>query len=409
MPASPPPPRASITAAEARRIALAAQGFARRKTAGRSQWERIGAAIDDMGLLQLDSVNVLVRSHYLPVFSRIGDYDRGALDRRGFSHGARRRFFEYWAHEASLLPLHLHPLVRWRMDRARRLVGFNPRHAELVRERRAYFDAVLDEVRRKGPIAASDLDDPGERSGKWWGWHKGKEALEYLFRAGDITSAGRRGGFERVYDLTERVIPPEIMALPTPDEPDAIRELAAAGARAFGVATEADIRDYFRLPVAEGRRAVAELVEEGRLLPCTVDGWDKPAFLSDGATAPRRIAPTALLSPFDPLVWFRPRTERLFDFHYRIEIYTPQPKRRFGYYVLPFLHNGRLAARVDLKAERGEGALEVRGAFAEKGALRDGLVRALAGELAHLARWLDLGTMRVARRGDLAKSLAKLI
>lgn len=401
-----PSPADTLTAAEARRIALAAQGFGRRKTAGASSWPRIAEAIADMRLLQLDSVNVLVRSHYLPVFSRIGAYDRAALDRRAFREGRARRYFEYWAHEASLLPLELHPLMRWRMDRARRFVGFNQGYVTRIRGDRAYLRKVLREVAERGPMAASDLDDPGERSGPWWGWHRGKEAVEYLFRTGELTAAGRRGGFERVYDIAERVIPAEILAAPTPSEPDAIRELAAASAAAFGVATEMDIRDYFRLPVQEARRAVAELVEEGRLVPVAVDGWDRPAYLAAGATVPARLAATALLSPFDPLVWFRPRTERLFDFHYRIEIYTPQAKRRFGYYVLPFLHNGRLAARVDLKAERAAGTLEVRGAHIEAKADRGAVAPALAAELARLAGWLGLADVRVLPSGDLARPLA---
>jgi uncharacterized protein YcaQ len=388
---------------------LAAQGFGRRKTTGRSSWNRIGAAVDDMALLQLDSVNVLVRSHYLPLFSRLGDYDRVALDRRGFEVGAKRHFFEYWAHEASLLPLRFHPLLRWRMERAERLAGFSPSHAQSVRKARSYHREVLEELRARGPLAASDLADPGERSGAWWGWHRGKEALEYLFRSGVVTSAGRRGGFERVYDLTERVLPAEVVATRTPPEHEAIRELAAAGAHAFGIATEIDIRDYFRLPVVEARRAIHELVEEGRLLPVTVEGWDKPAYLAKDARIPKNLAATALLSPFDPLVWFRPRTERLFGFHYRIEIYTPQAKRKFGYYVLPFLFNGRLAARVDLKAERGEGVLEVRGAFAEAGAPSAAMAAALAGELRRLATWLNLADIRVLPRGDLAAALAGLI
>jgi uncharacterized protein YcaQ len=401
-----PRPFASLTNAEARRIGLAAQGFGRRRTAGRSPWPSIAAAIDDMALLQLDSVNVLVRSHYLPVFSRLGDYDRAAIDRHGFAGGAKRRFFEYWAHEASLLPLRFHPLLRWRMARAESHIGFSPARSQSVREQRKYIGAVLAEIGQRGPLAASELDDPGKRSGPWWGWHKGKAALEHLLHTGAVTAAGRRG-FERLYDLTERVIPAEVIALPTPAEADAVRELAVAGARALGIGTEADIRDYFRLPVIEARRAIGELVEEGRLVPVTVTGWDKPGFLFAGAVRLRRIAATALLSPFDPLVWFRPRTERLFGFHYRIEIYTPQAKRRFGYYVLPFLHNGRLSARIDLKAMRAEGVLEVRGAYAEEGADRGDLAPAVAIELRRLANWLGLGTIRVLPHGDLAAMLAK--
>jgi uncharacterized protein len=403
-----PPPKDSISAAEARRVALAAQGFGRPRTAGRSPWPRVAAAIGDMGLLQIDSVNVLVRSHYLPVFSRIGDYNRAALDRHGFDGGPRRQLFEYWAHEASLLPLRLHPLMRWRMDRAKRLVGMSREYADFVRDGRGYIRAVKREVAERGPIAAADLQDPGERSGPWWGWHKGKGALEYLFRTGEITTAHRRGAFERVYDIAERVIPPDIAGLTTPSEAAAIRELAATGARAFGIATEFDIRDYFRLPVAEARRAIAELVEEGRLIPASVAGWERPAYLAADARTPRRVAATALLSPFDPLVWYRARTERLFDFHYRIEIYTPRHKRRFGYYVLPFLQNGRLVARVDLKAERAGGILDCLGAHAEEGADPEHIAPALAEELQRLAAWLDLGTIRVARRGALCQLLAKL-
>jgi uncharacterized protein YcaQ len=408
MPAGLPPPRESLSAADARNAALAAQGFARRKTSGRSPWARIAGVIDDMALLQLDSVNVLVRSHYLPVFSRIGDYDRAALDRRAFANGSKRQLFEYWAHEASLLPLDLHPLMRWRMERARRLIGIYPGHRNFVRRQRPYIRSVLNELRERGPLSAGELENPGERSGPWWGWHKGKAALEYLFRTGEVTAAGRRG-FERIYDLSERVIPPDILARPTPDEAEALGALMMIAARAMGVATEFDLRDYFRLPVREARQTLLDLVEEGSLVAVRVEGWDRPAYLARDAAIPRQVTANALLSPFDPLVWFRPRTERLFDFHYRIEIYTPQAKRRFGYYVLPFLHEGRLSARIDLKAERAEGALEVRGAYSEAGARRAGLAPATAAELRRLATWLGLGVIRVGRRGDLAGELAKLL
>jgi uncharacterized protein YcaQ len=408
MPASLLSPRISLTAREARTIALSAQGFGRRRTAAVSPWPHARAAIEDMALLQLDSVNVLVRSHYLPVFSRIGNYDRAALDRRAFASGGRRELFEYWAHEASLLPLSLHPLMRWRMARARRLVGVHASHAEWVRGARGYIRAVKRELADRGPLAAADLSDPGERSGPWWGWHKGKAALEYLFRTGEVTTAGRRGAFERVYDLTERAIKAEVLGLPTPPEADAVRELAAIAGRAFGIATEIDIRDYFRLPVAEARKAIGELVEEGVLQPAFVQGWDRPAYLV-ARPVPQNPRPTALLSPFDPLVWFRPRTERLFGFHYRIEIYTPQHKRKFGYYVLPFLHAGRLRARVDVKAARSDGVLDVLGAHAEAGVDPGDLGPDLALELQRLAGWLGLGGVRVAPQGDLAQALRNLV
>jgi uncharacterized protein YcaQ len=397
----------SLTPAEARRIALAAQGFSQRRTRSRSSWRRVETAIEAMGVLQLDSVNVLVRSHYLPAFSRIGEYDRADLDARGFA-ATRRQFFEYWAHEASLLPLRLHPLMRWRMARAERLVGIYGGLAEFARSEHNYVAAVLDEITRRGPTAASDLDDPGERRGSWWGWHKGKSALEYLFWCGRVTSASRRG-FERIYDLTERVLPSAILSLPTPTEDEAIRSLVAIASRALGVATETDIRDYFRLPVVETRRAIAELVEEGVLELMSVATWRQQALLAVDAARPARVDATALLSPFDPLVWNRSRTERIFGFHYRIELYTPPAKRRYGYYVLPFLENGRLTARLDLKAERAANALNVVAAYAEPGVARERTAALLAEELRHLADWLGLGTIRIAPRGNLAGDVGNFL
>jgi uncharacterized protein YcaQ len=319
-----------------------------------------------------------------------------------------RQLFEYWAHEASLLPVRFHPLLRWRMARAEKHIGLSVARSQSVRRQRSYIRAVLAEISARGPLAASELDDPGERSGPWWGWRKGKAALEHLLHTGTVTAAGRRG-FERLYDLTDRIIPPEILCLPTPTETDAIRELAAAGANACGIGTEVDIRDYFRLPVAEARRAIGELVETGTLVPVAVEGWDKPAYLHAAASQPRRLTATALLSPFDPLVWFRPRTERLFGFHYRLEIYTPQAKRKFGYYVLPFLHDGHLSGRLDLKAVRADGVLEVRGAYAEEAVDRAEVAAAAAMELRRLAAWLGLGTVRILPGGDLAKALARSI
>jgi len=366
--------------------------------------------IGQMGLLQLDSVNVLVRSHYLPTYSRIGAYDRAALDARAFAGGKKRALFEYWAHEASLLPLDLHPLMRWRMQRAAAGIGIYSGIARFAAENRDYVRAVVDEIRRRGPLAASELDDPGTRSGPWWGWHKGKTALEFLFWAGEVTTGHRRGAFERVYDLTERVIPGEVGAIATPGEADAIRALALAGAKAHGVATETDIRDYFRLPVAEARVAVGELVEAGALRPMRVEGWQQRAYLVEGAVIPARATPTALLSPFDPLVWHRPRTERIFDFHYRLEFYTPGPKRIFGYFVMPFLHRGRLEARVDLKADRAAGRLRVLGVFAEASLRKpEPMLAALAGELRHLAAWLDLSDIVLEADSPLAGLLGKYI
>ncbi len=389
-------PGASLSAAEARQRFLAAQGFGGRRSDAPSRWPQVEAVVARMGLLQLDSVNVLVRSHYLPVFSRVGAYARTALDARAFERGKQRAFFEYWAHEASLLPMEFYPLMQWRMRRAEAGQGIYGGVHAFAAANAGYVAAVLAEIGARGPLAAADLDDPGERSGPWWGWHKGKTALEYLFWTGQVTTAYRRGAFERVYDLTERVIPPAIAALPVPAEADAIRELVRHSAAALGVATETDLRDYFRLPVAETRRAIAELVEEGALVTAGVEGWRQPAFVDVTAAPARRLSPTALLSPFDPLVWHRPRTERLFDFHYRLEFYTPGHKRIFGYYVMPFLYKGALVGRVDLKADRAEGVLRVPGIFFEPKFNRtENMLAALAAELKHMAAWLNLSDIAI--------------
>ncbi len=396
----------TLSVDQARRIALAAQGFARPKSSETSNWRRIGQAVGTMGLLQIDSVNVLIRSHYLPVFSRIGPYDRASLDRRAWAR-RDRALFEYWAHEASLLPLALHPLFRWRMDRAARRQQIYGGLATFARERKGYVAGVLDEVRDRGPVSARDLSERGERTGPWWGWHDGKIALEYLFWAGEVTTATRRG-FERVYDLPERVIPAEIQALPTPSEAEAQRELVRLAMRCMGIATAADLRDYFRLPVAGTKRAIAELVEEGALVPAAVEGWRQEAFLDPDAAWPARGTGTALLSPFDPLVWERARTERLFRFRYRIEIYVPADKRKFGYYVLPFLYRGRLVARVDLKADRQDGVLRALAAHGEGRRCTGAAVEALAAELRRLADWLGLSGVVVGQRGDLCGRLVDL-
>ncbi len=390
-------------------MALAAQGLsgdAARKASAAS-WPSVERAVDRMNLLQIDSVNVLCRSHYLPVFSRVGAYSRDGLDARAFASGKRRAMFEYWAHEASLLPLKLHPLVRWRMADARSGQGIYKGLARFAREKRKFVESVLKEVRERGPLSARELAEPGERTGPWWGWHDGKTALEYLFWAGEVTAASRQGNFERLYDVPERVIPGDVLNLPTPDERDAIRELVRLSAKAMGVASEADLRDYFRLPVAASKRAIRELTEEGALIPAKVEGWRMEVWLDRDAAQPRRATGTALLSPFDPVVWERGRTERLFGFRYRIEIYTPAPKRVYGYYVLPFLHRGRLAARVCLKADRSNGVLRVNSAHIEPGRDAGETAEALSERLASLAQWLGLGGVTVADRGDLAQSLKR--
>jgi hypothetical protein len=353
-----------------------------------------------VGLIQIDSVNVLVRSQEMPLFSRLGPHRRDLLPAM-VDDG---ELFEYWGHEASLLPTELFPLFRWRMDAAgAKAAGWNGL-IRLANERPDYVEAVYEEVRERGLLSAAELDDPGDKSGPWWGWRHGKQALEYLFWSGRL-SARRRPSFERTYDVTERLIPPAWFDAPVPTKADAHKELLVRAAVSMGVATASDLADYFRLNVPTSRPLVAELVDEGRLLPATVEGWKHPAFVHPDAATPRRIDARALLSPFDSLVWERSRTERLFDFTYRLEIYTPQPKRVYGYYVLPFLLGDALVARVDLKAERALGALRVRGAFLEPGYDPFAVAEALREELVLLAGWLSLEHLAVDDHGDLAPAL----
>ena len=401
-----------ISAAAGRRIALAAQGFADPRPSGRVDARHIRRVLDRIAILQLDSVNVFCRTHYLPVFSRIGPYPRETLDTLTAHTTGRirkRELFEYWAHEASLVPVELQPLFRWRMERARSEAWGGMRR--IADENPGLLDEVLDLVARKGPIRAGDtgIARPQRAPGQMWNWHDGKRALEYLFWAGQVTAA-RRVNFERLYDLPERVLPGDVVAAPTPSKEDAQRELVRIAARAYGVATEPDLGDYFRLPRADSKQRVAELVDTGELQPVEVDGWRAPAYLWPEARRPRRIAARALLSPFDPLVWFRDRTERLFGFRYRIEIYTPAPKRIYGYYVLPFLLGESLVARVDLKSDRQQGVLRVQAAWVEDGADPHYVASELAAELATTAEWLGLSSgVAVTRRGDLAAELARCV
>ena len=406
--------RKRLGAAEARRIALAAQGFGgpRAPASAPAGWRAVHGAARNLAVTQIDSVNVLARAHYMPAFARLGAYDREAFDARAFGAGRRRVFFEYWAHEASLLPLDLHPALRWRMKRAEAGEGVYKGVAAFARERKAVVAAVLAELEESGPLAAGEIGAAAgaRRPGKggWWGWSEAKVALEYLFWSGRVTTAFRRG-FERVYDLSERVLPAEIVARPALAEPEAHRVLMERAAGALGVATETDLRDYFRLRPAPARAALAELVEEGVLLPVSVEGWEPPAFLHVGARVPRRVSARALVSPFDPLVWERERAERLFGFHYRIEIYTPAARRKHGYYVLPFLMEDRLVGRVDLKADRATGRLLVLAAFAEPGEDHARIAPELASELYLLAGWLGLERVEIARKGDLSTALERVM
>ncbi len=379
--------RDRISLPAARRIALAAQGFGGAKPAV-TNWGRLARNLNRLGLHQIDSVNVLARAHYLPAFSRLGSYDRELLDRAAWGPKPKRRLFEYWAHEASLLPLALHPLLRWRMAEADRGEAGWGNVRRFAAERRGEAEAILARIGDEGPMAASDFEHGRSRSG-WWEWGSTKHALEFLFWAGYVTTATRRGSFERVYDLAGRVIPSAILALPTPSVADAQRELVKIAARALGVATAGDLRDYFRLKPEPARIAIEALVEDGILLPVSVGEWRQPAYLHAEARSPRRIETQALLAPFDPLIWQRARAERLFGFRYRIEIYTPADKRVHGYYVLPFLMDEALVARVDLKADRQSGRLLVRGTHFEPDAPPETRER-LAAELGIMAEWLGL-------------------
>ncbi|MHB8879529.1 MAG: winged helix-turn-helix domain-containing protein [Myxococcaceae bacterium] len=395
------PAPVQLSASSARRIALAAQGFARPRPAGTPTRRHFRRVLGDIGILQMDSVNVLVRSHYLPAFSRLGAYPCRLLDEAAYQ--APRELFEYWGHAASLLPVSLHPLLRWRMERS--AADAWPQIRAIQRKKPGFVAEVLSQVTERGPMAASDLEqERPRRAGPWWDWHDGKVALEWLFATGQVTTGGRRN-FERVYDLPARVFPASVLASPTPAPEDARRELVRAAARALGVGTERDLRDYFRLKQAQTRPAIAALVDEGALVPARVEGWKTPAYLHRDALAPRRVEARALLSPFDSLVWDRQRTMGLFGFHLRLEIYVPAPKRQFGYYVLPFLLGESLVARVDLKADRAGQTLRVRAAHLEAGHTAAKVAKPLAAELRVLAGWLGLSAVSVHGGGELAAAL----
>ena len=388
-----------MSATQARRLALAAQGFNDPPPAGVAGLRSLRRVVARTGLFQIDSVNVLTRAHYLPLFSRLGPYPVALLDRAAYE--APRELFEYWGHEASLLPVHVQPLLRWRMAQADEISWGNM--ARIFRDRPEFVAQVRADVTGHGPISAGEIEllhgGRARKAGPWWDWSHVKLALEYLFWAGEVTTASRRG-FERLYDLPDRVLPAQVLGAATPQPEEAQRQLLVLAARSFGVATARDLRDYYRLPAADTKARLAELVEGGELLPAAVQGWRQPAYLHPEAKVPRRVDARALVAPFDPLVWERERTLRIFGFRYRIEIYVPAHKRVHGYYVLPFLLGDTLVARVDLKADRQAGVLRVQAAHAEPGAPAN-TGQELVTELESMARWLGLSAVTWTGRGDL--------
>jgi hypothetical protein len=391
-----------LSLAQVRRAHVAAQGLAEPRPAGTPDIRHIRKAMKTMAVLQIDSVNVVERAHQLTLFSRLGPYDPDLLWRalRG------REIFEYWAHMASFVPIGDWPLWKHRMEHQRQ----HPwRRIHELRDRApGYVESILQQVAARGPLTPSELDEPGRRQGPWWGWADGKYVLEWLFENGEVAVSDRRN-FERHYDLAERVIPDTHRQAPTIPEEEAHRILLLRAAEKMAVGSAKGLADYFRLPIIPARVTVEALARAGALIPVEVTGWDEPLFMHPAATFPRIVQARALLNPFDPIVWFREHTERLYDFHYRIEIYVPAPKRVYGYYVFPFLLGDQLVARVDLKADRKAGVLRVPGAFVEAGHDPKRVARELAIELGEMARWLGLGEIAVGKKGDLAAVLGKAV
>jgi len=380
----------ALSIADARALALAAQGFDTPRPANKATQRHVNSLISRLGVIQIDSVNVLVRSQELPLFSRLGNHDRNAIPKATES----QKIFEYWGHEAAHLPVEIHPLFRWKMEAAR--LG-KARHWGLTSfydDNKAFVKRMLKHVETNGPTTARELSTRTEKRGAdkktWWDWDESKTALEYLFLIGQLMSRGRGTDFARIYDTPERVLPKKVLDAPTPTEHDARKQLLVRSAIAQGVATATDLADYYRQKPAAVKPLLAELLEEGELREVAVDGWTEKAFVHRSAKLPKQLHATALLSPFDSLVWCRPRNERLFDFHYRIEIYTPKEKRKFGYYVLPFMMNGQMVGRVDLKADRVNSKLLVHSVHTEKGINRASISDALDNELRAMATWLQL-------------------
>ena len=395
MPDATTPKPLSISAKQARHLALVGQGFEKPDAGKTVDRRRIMKMIRKTNMLQIDSVNVLSRAHYMPVFSRLGLYDRALLDQLSWGTAKQRKLFEYWGHEASLIPVEDYPLYRWRMEDAQNGLGMWGRMARVAREEPEFVASLLAHLEREGTTAASELhDEPREGGSQWWGWTKTKTAMEYLFWSGQVMARKRRGSFEREYDLPHRIIG-DVAQEPALPRDVAQRALIAKGITAMGVATLADLRKYFRLPTEDAKARVAEMVENGDLVPATVEGWRQPAFIAPDAKIRRRSTPTALMVPFDPVMWERDRVERIFGFNYRIEIYTPAEKRQYGYYVLPFMLDGDFVARVDLKADRKARVLRVFSAHAEEGRDNDIVAAALHQHLCQLAVFLGLDDVAI--------------
>ena len=399
----------SLSKQEAKRIAIRAQGLSGKRPETPATLDDVNRSVRAMDLLQIDSVNVCVRSHYMPLFSRLGNYDQQQLDQLVYKE---KTIFETWAHAACFVPVEDHRLFRQRMgtedlqERVARMVKEKPGHriSKLVTERPGFLEEVLDQVRNRGELTASDLEGAGKRSGPWWGYTSGKIAMEWHFAVGSVSIADRKN-FARYYDLTERVIPAEHLNGSTPSVEEAHREMMLLAVKAHGVGTAEDFADYYHLKNAQAKARLAELVESGEIQMVNVEGWDEPTYAPLNIESTEPAHARALLTPFDPLVWTRDRIERIFDFFYRIEIYVPEPKRQYGYYVYPFVLGDDLVARVDLKAERDKSVLRVKGAFAEEGQDYEYVATNLADELRLMADWLGLKRVVAGRKGNLIPEL----
>ena len=391
-----------LSIGEARRIALAAQGFSTPRPTSTVTQRHVAGVLRSVGVIQIDSVNVLVRSQELPLFARLGSHKRTAIA----DATKRGKIFEYWAHEAAHVPVEFHPLFRWKMDAARRGDSAHWGLSSFYAEHKSFVESIYRRVVSDGPLSSREMSVRKGPKGTWWDWDETKIALEYLFWTGRVMSRARGSDFARIYDIPDRVLPESILTMATPSEHDARKTLVAHSATSMGIATAADLADYFRQKLNIVRPLIKELVEEGELREIHVEGWKDIAYLHPMARVPKSIHTRALLSPFDSLVWCRPRNERLFNFHYRIEIYTPQHKRIYGYYVLPFMLNGEIVGRVDLKADRANRRLLVHAAYAEAGLTSLDIVEPLAAELIEMATWLNLDDVVIARRGNLSASLS---